>query len=151
MKFEKQLFDHEPDKKISGDCYRTAVGCILGKMPSEVPHFYEFVGDELPTGQEGRDKLRKYLDHLGLYPFQVPFDCDLKNVFHTMKSQNQDLPYLLSGESKSSCNHTVVCKNDSILWDPSKKDAGIIGPCDDGYFWVEVFAFFRNGHEANRD
>jgi hypothetical protein len=33
-------------------------------------------------------------------------------------------------------NHTVVCRGGRIEWDPSMDDAGIVGPCDDGFYWV---------------
>ena len=41
MEFYKQLNEHNPDEGVYGDCYRTAIGCLLNIPPEFVPHFCE--------------------------------------------------------------------------------------------------------------
>jgi hypothetical protein len=33
--------------------------------------------------------------------------------------------------------HVVIALNDAIVWDPALDDSGIVGPADDGYYWIE--------------
>jgi len=42
MKFYKQKYLHDPGNGVIGDCYRTAIGCILEIDPMELPHNWEF-------------------------------------------------------------------------------------------------------------
>jgi len=50
LKYYKQLFKHDPGKKANaGDCYRTALACLLGKPPDNLPYFLEEPYDLLPS------------------------------------------------------------------------------------------------------
>lgn len=42
----KQLYGHNPDQGIFGDCFRTALGCLLNLPPEKVPHFYDGCGPD---------------------------------------------------------------------------------------------------------
>ena len=42
-------------------------------------------------------------------------------------------------------NHTVICQGDRIVWDPSLTDAGIVGPMDNNYWFVEWLARVVSG------
>jgi hypothetical protein len=55
-----------------------------------------------------------------------------------MKAINPGVFYLLGGQSRTDCGHSVVCLDDAIIWDPSLTDAGIVGPMEDGYYWITV-------------
>ena len=54
-----------------------------------------------------------------------------------MSANNPDVYWLLTATSRTGVHHVVVCRNGEIAHDPSQTDAGIVGPCDDGYWWVE--------------
>jgi hypothetical protein len=47
--------------------------------------------------------------------------------------------FLLTGTSRNRCAHTVVACNGDIVCDPSLDDSGIIGPTDDGFYWLTFF------------
>ena len=63
----------------------------------------------------------------------------MPELLQFMAVNNPGLYYLLSGTSRTGCNHTVVALDDQIVWDPSLSDSGIIGPCDDGYYWIKLY------------
>ena len=37
---QKQMFLHDPDNGVWGDCQRTAIACILDRDVEDVPHFF---------------------------------------------------------------------------------------------------------------
>lgn len=133
MLFNKQLFRHLPKQGIIGDCERTAIACLLDLKPEEVPHFGEKYFDDGYMFNKMEDE---FLASMGYARIQIPYCCDLSTFLTTAKLYNPSVYYLLSGQSKTGCNHTVVCCGDLIIWDPSIDDAGIIGPCSDGYYWA---------------
>lgn len=71
MQYHKQLNKRDPENGVFGDCYRTAVACILDKHPSEVIH-------------------------------------------------------------------SVVCYKGKAIHDPHPSDDFLCGPCDDGFWHVEI-------------
>ncbi|MDP3228476.1 MAG: hypothetical protein Q8N13_10945 [Acidovorax sp.] len=136
MQFHKQLFHHKPEEGIYGDCHRTAIACVLDKAPQDVPDF----GVHFNDGKQFESAVKAYLETQNLFPFSIAFPPDLPALLEYMGNINPGVHYLLSGRSKTGVNHSVVCLGNAIIWDPSLTDAGIVGPCDDGYFWVLVLA-----------
>lgn len=139
---QKQLNLHDPDNDIYGDCYRTSIACVLGLSHEEVPHFF----DKGRLGGEAMDMVFKFLEDRGMRRivnlYDVGKDEDLQGLERILLCNGVNNPgsyFLLSGQSKIGCNHTVVCYEDKIVWDPSRQDSGIVGPCDDGYYWLEFF------------
>lgn len=131
----KQLFRHKPEEGVIGDCERTAIGCLLDLPPDQVPHFGEKHWKDSDAFYEMEDA---WLRDRGLYRVKVVFQqgSSLEDVLANQQWMNRGVYYLLGGTSRTGCNHTVVGCGGEIAWDPSIDDAGIIGPCDDGYFWV---------------
>lgn len=129
----KQLFRHKPDEGIYGDCTRTAIACLLDLHPSEVPHEHRKM-----EGLEASKLLNDWLAKRGLRTFAVAYDVAPEQVLKIMAAANPGTYWMMGGASRTGCNHTVVCRDDQIVWDPSQNDSGIIGPCDDGMVWVEV-------------
>jgi hypothetical protein len=126
--FHKQIYRHDPDNGIYGDCYRTAIACLLGVDPLEVPHF-------LDGGRQGGSGMRDagtWLAERGLslikqiHPGSID---DLPRILMTVAGYNTGAHYMLTGRSSSGCNHAVICRNHQIVWDPSIDDVGIVGPC----------------------
>jgi hypothetical protein len=140
MKFNKQLFRHKPEEGIFGDCHRTALACVLDLEPHEVPHFY---GDIDLTPEQQTDAFEAWLNERGLYSIYTLFNGGrLEDVLYTIGAANYRTPgllYLLGGKSRLGTGHTVVCQGGAIIHDPSLDDTGIIGPMDDGFFWITFF------------
>jgi hypothetical protein len=135
MKFHKQLNRHDPDNGVWGDCFRTALACLLDMNPEDVPHFLE--GG--PEPEEFMRRHREWLLEHGYSIFAIGFDAGLEDVMKTMKNVNPGLYYLISGQSVRGINHVCIGLEDKIIHDPMPDGDGIKWPCkEDGYYWVEV-------------
>lgn len=135
MIYNKQLYKHNPPESY-GDCSRTVIACILNLSPSEVPNFSEGLGPN--TGEQQHERTLEWLRTQGYAMYETVFDCDLQTVLNYHRQLNPDIYYMLTGKSKNGTGHVVVCKNDEIVWDPAIDDSGIVGPADDGLYWVSV-------------
>ena len=133
----KQRFRHDPDNGVWGDCHRAAIASVLELALDDVPHF----ADGGVSAEAFNAAVDDFLAQHGLRSISSPFSGDLRDVLHTIGTLNGgDLVYLLGGTSRTGVNHTVVCVGSEIAHDPSLSDSGIVGPCDDGYYWVSYFA-----------
>lgn len=131
----KQLFRHNPAAGTWGDCYRTAVACLLDLAPAEVPHVY----DQGASGEEGMAAMKAFLAARGLVPVTIIYDgaADLQQVLTAREHYDPGVSFLLTGQSRNGTDHVVVARGGKIIWDPSLDDSGIVGPCADGHWWVE--------------
>lgn len=134
--FEKQLYNHEPEKGVYGDCSRTLIANMLGIPRDDVPHFLHDDCDN----KEYRKRLDEYLAKQDLYTYTIAYPGELskEEVMNTQMHLNPGAVYILIGTSATGCNHNVMCKDNFILHDPSQTNSGIVGPCEDGYFYVEL-------------
>lgn len=139
MKPQKQKFLHRPEEGVFGDCYRTAIACLLDKDRDEVPHFYDRLHNQA-VPDDVTNAIRAWLrEHgYGRVVFAFGNSVGLNAVLTMMEALNAGVFWLLSGTSRTGCNHVVVCRGGEIIHDPGLTDPGIIGACDDGYFWAEV-------------
>lgn len=137
MKPVKQLFLHRPEQGIYGDCERAAWATILDLDILDVPHFFEGGC----SANEAVKRQRAFEATLGLYHITLPFcvDAGVEGVLAAMGYNNPNAEYLLVGQSRNGTNHTVVCRGDKIVHDPALDNSGIVGPCDDGWFWITIF------------
>lgn len=136
MRPQKQKNRHNPAEGLIGDCHRTCVAMILDLDREEVPNWAEAAGDDGALFRRlSEDWLRAY----GYATVHIPFTDTWKSVGNYMLRVNPGVYYILGGESRSGVNHSVVAVNDIIAFDPSLSDAGIVAPCNDGYYWVTVF------------
>lgn len=134
MKYHKQLFLHDPENGSYGDCHRTAIACILGLEPEEVPNFAEQFFDDTMGFNKA---FNEWAANRNLAIVDIPYDCSLDRVLEAQEVHSPNSYYLLGGLSKNGTNHTVVCKGGEILHDPAIDNSGIVGPMQpDGYFWV---------------
>jgi hypothetical protein len=120
----KQLHRHDPENDVWGDCFRTAVACLLDEVPSLVPH----VCHGGMTGVESTQRMNDWLvaEHR-LTLVEFPFMGELQDVMGTMEN----------------FNHVVICRSRRIIHDPSLDDSGIVGPCQDSVpnaYWVGILA-----------
>lgn len=146
MKPQKQLLRHKPAEGIFGDCYRTAIAIALDLDAASVPHFM----DSAVSGDEASAKAEAWLNARGMTQLNIlfPGDVPLQKILDSIAAVNQRARpvFLLTGTSRNGCAHVVVACNGDIVCDPAIDDSGIIGPCDDGFYWVTLF-----GHLAATD
>lgn len=133
---QKQANLHKPEEGIYGDCYRTAIACLLDLDRDDVPNWAE---------ESKMDKdifwalQNKWLAEQRLAMFSVGFNFESLKAFQEyMQEYYPTLYYILDGTSKNGTNHSVIGLGGSIHWDPAIDNSGIIGPMDDGNFWVSV-------------
>lgn len=136
MKFHTQEFRHDPSNGSYGDCQRAVIASLLGLEMSEVPNFNE--GG--PDGYEFFERLKNFLVRHNLGMLSIPFDgSDIDIVTqHMLLHYTEGQPYTVSGQSTRGVNHAVIYRGADLLWDPYPDGKGLVGPCTDGYYWVEV-------------
>ena len=140
MHFTKQKFRHDPENGVYGDCFRTALACILDLPCDDVPHFME---DNNPDFDVLWERVDEWLHERNLRLFKVAFDCELQELLDMMGRLNGDIYYFLSGKSKTGVIHTVICYGGQIIHDPSRDNSGIIAPCDeDNVYWVDILTSY---------
>ncbi|MBT2142704.1 MULTISPECIES: hypothetical protein [unclassified Rhodanobacter] len=134
----KQLYRHKPEEGQIGDCFRTSIACLLDLEPAAVPHFG--VSDFDASGRAAKHsqtaEAEAWLAERGLAQVHVAYGGELDDVLAAVGSLNPKAYYLLGGRSRTGVNHAVIGCGNRIAWDPSLTDAGIVGPCSDGLFWV---------------
>lgn len=141
----KQRFRHDPDNGVTGDCHRAAIASVLELSLDEVPH----IMDGMPSAEVAQERNDAFVATLGLVMIDFPFPGGddpvegLRIVLHNMAVCNRDVYYLLGGTSKNGCGHTVVCLNNDIVHDPVIDGSGIVGPMEDGFYWVTFFGTRR--------
>ena len=141
MKIQKQLNRHDPKNGIYGDCHRTAIACVLNMDAVDVPHFMDGLHNE--PGDSAHEAAEQWLNERGIATITMAFDgkTPLSDILSTVANVNtRSRPvYILGGESCNGVNHSVVCCDGEIVCDPSIDNSGIIGPCDDGFYWLTFF------------
>lgn len=103
---------HKPGEGAVGDCYRTAIACLLGAPnPEWVPHFAEpTMGVEHKGGWHMLRLARLWLRPQSLDIGEVYLDCAI----------GLGLPYLLTVKSQTGeWNHTVIARGEQVIHDPS--------------------------------
>lgn len=136
---QKQLNLHDPANGVWGDCYRTAIACLLDLRPEEVPHLNEDTGAGDMADQDR--KMAAWLGERGLTVFSFPMgDAPIDTILTCLDSWNHGQRFMLTGTSTTGCNHVVICKDKAIEWNTSLTGAEIVGPCDDGFWWITVLA-----------
>lgn len=135
MDKHKNLIKHDPDNGQYGDCVRTAIACLLSLRPEQVPHFFSD-GDNPKWDVDVIEFLSPFNLSYFMFPLKLGEDQDHNLILDVMRVNNPDTLYLLYGTSKTGCNHNVICKAGEIIHDPTQGDPGIVGPCDDGLYWI---------------
>lgn len=138
MKFHKQLFLHDPENGVWGDCYRTCIACILNlNSPEEVPHENRDV-----TDVEQWELIDNWLRPRGLLRITIPINGDA-GVEAALASGTywvrNAVPFIFSGASRRGTCHAVVAQDGRIVHDPAWYDASVVGPERSGFMWVEYF------------
>lgn len=128
-----QRIKHDPKNGQWGDCYQTAIACLLDMDPEDVPHFMH--GDS----ENAYKKTSEWLRGRGYNRFTMPyFTYNIQLILDIMKVNNENIYYFIQGKSSVGANHIFIGLNDKIVHDPSGRNETPYGPCDEGYYWVEV-------------
>lgn len=136
---QKQAFLHDPANGLFGDCYRTAVACLLNLQRDEVPHVFH----DGCKGPVADARMNDWLKIKGITQFTMALDgaISLDELLNSVLWANNDkVEYLLCGTSRNNTAHVVVCRGNEIIWDPAIDDSGIVGPAEDGFWWISVIA-----------
>jgi hypothetical protein len=133
-----QLLDHDPENGVIGDCWRTAIGCLLNMPPEDVPHFCDGNWQDGPAVERNT---RAWLATKGYSFVEIPYKDTVENVLAMCAAMYKDVYYIISGRVGDGPNHATIGYGGEILWDPSAngEDAvtqTITNPCDDGYVWL---------------
>lgn len=133
--FQKQKHYHRPEEGEYGDCHRTCLANLMGVDRDSVPNFGEHYGDS----EKFFEAERQWLLSQGLATVQVGYDgsLSLQQVLDTMGALNPGIYYLLGGTSASGVGHSVIGLGNRIVFDPSLNDSGIVGPMEDGRYWIQ--------------
>lgn len=133
----KQKFKHDPANGTWGDCHRTCMAMVLGQDRDSIPNFGELYGQ----GKAFNDTVQAYLAPFGLYEVGLPFgnESTVESIRQLMQNVNPGMPYILAGMSANGTNHSVVIDGARFL-DPSLDGSSIVGPCDDGLYWIYFYA-----------
>lgn len=131
-----QLFRHDPENGIYGDCHRAVIAWVLGRAVESVPHF-AFDGCD---GETFHARIAAFLKPLGLLQFEIPFPAvsDPEDLISRYPLNLPGYSYILGGTSLNGVNHSVGVQNGKIAYDPGIDQPGIVGPCDDGYYWISL-------------
>lgn len=137
MKYHTQILLHDPDRGVQGDCFRTALACLLDLNPRDVPHFW---GDPSRDADEVWREVDAWLtQNHGLRRWTAAYAGDLESLLEALKVQNPGIAFLLCGASPRGTAHQVIACDGKIIHDPHPEGGGLVGPVeDDGYFWVDV-------------
>lgn len=129
-----QLFLHDPENGVYGDCWRATVACLLRLPVEAVPHVCDG-----PDDGKASERMREFLDSQNCALIQIPFtgDLSLEQVLEYVGAASGGMHWCLMGTSRTGCNHVVICKGSEIVHDPSITQSGIVGPSSDGLWWAE--------------
>lgn len=155
MRVQKQLNRHKPSEGIYGDCHRTAIASVLDMDAKDVPHFMDGL-DGQEDAPQAHTAVEAWLNDRGITQITIlfPGDLSISDILMTVKNTNPYSPglvFILGGESRTGVNHSVVCCDGEIVCDPSRDDSGIIGPCNDGYYWLTFFGTLAAVHKPARE
>ena len=138
---QKQLYRHDPDAGVYGDCDRAAVASLLDMAVRRVPHFYDgiWAGTPDPEIEEAHERRRRWLAGRGIRLIQLALSADdLDAMLGSISKSNPGAYFLLVGESRNRTGHTVCCHEGRIIHDPSLDNSGIVGPEPrSGCYWIE--------------
>jgi len=131
MKYHKQQILGD-----NGDCFRTCIACLMDHYVNDVPHFM----DGSTTPEEGYDAAQEWLRGWTLQMVMIPFDGEGESVEEILEYFEALLPTgqkaILTGGTARGSNHCVVIEDGAIIHDPDPQNRGLIGPANDGCYWV---------------
>ena len=136
MKQHKQRLLHKPDEGQQGDCFRTAIACLIDAEPENLPHF--MADPDKPIEQIWQEVDEWLSNTHGLRYLSFPFKAEnLSQWLRTMAQSWPGLRWELAGTSPRGTQHSVIVEAGEIVHDPHPDGGGIVGPGkSDGYYWM---------------
>ena len=137
FKRQLQAFLHDPARGVMGDCYRTALACVLGVDRDLVPHTHADL-----TGQEHLDETGAWLHSQGLRRIVIPVHATTLEEVATIHTRSDGLPLIVTGCGPRHTNHVVVVYGPHDIWCPIlgevAPEVALLGPArPTDYFWAE--------------
>jgi hypothetical protein len=133
MRRLKQEFRHDPAHGVYGDCWRVCYASLLDLDLADVPHFLrDGCSDKI-----GGERIDEWLAGRNLRRLVMPTSGDLNGGMRNLFNLNGLLPFIVTGKGRSGVHHCVVWLGDQIYCDPSPDNIGLVGPCEDGLWWLE--------------
>lgn len=140
FKMHMQLFRHDPNNGVNGDCVRAVIASLLNKENvEEVPHFGEGLdfssSDAVPVFEQ---RIDAYLGTQQVKKFRTAYTCGLDDLYNFVLRDNPGVPIIVEGMSPRGRNHSVIYFNGVLAHDPHPDGGGIIGQMDNGQIHVTV-------------
>lgn len=137
----KQRLTHDPANGVYGDCHRACVASIFDLPLEAVPHFCDGTAQDDEGGEIAKGRERHWLRERGFGVVSIPFPAEtgLAAILNMLSVSMAESHYIVGGRSANGFNHSVIARGGAIVHDPSMNDAGIVGPCDDGHFWIDLY------------
>lgn len=142
----KQLYRHDPDNGVYGDCFRTCIAMVFGLEPDQVPHF---CGSRDENSTWRRD-FEQWIGERGYSYVEIPMqwsDTCFAFVLAQMELTGNDVAIIVDGISPRGTLHSVVVYKGE-LHDPHPDGGGIVAGNED-LLWLRVIAP-RAGQYGNR-
>lgn len=143
----KQTIPHKPDEGLYGDCWRTAIACLLDQDPLTVPHFCNGADKpgDLTWRQDTIDWLR-YNYGVTLFTIPITDDGNLAGVLEGCSVNNPEAYYLVEGESIAG-GHVVIAQGGKIVHDPAGRthDQSLVSGEDGVYFITTLVPVWMQG------
>lgn len=147
MKRFNQLHVHDPDTGEVGDCFRTAIACLIDRNPSTIPNFAEGQGTDQEAVVMARTWLRNH-HGLGLFMFAAGDVTPLADFLAWVERFNGGERWILVCSTREGgAGHALVCEGGKIAWDPAgllpaDPDPGQLFPCgidqNGDRFWLAM-------------
>lgn len=131
-----QLFRHDPDNGVYGDCHRTALACLFDiASPADVPHFMV----DNPSTKVFYEREAAWLLEQGFRSYHFPVQCDnLSAALEYIETFAPGVYCILGGASARGTAHSVIVCGGKLEHDPHPDGGFITGPLD-GHFWIQLF------------
>lgn len=132
---------HDPENGVYGDCHRTAMAMVLGLDRDSLPNF----GEHFRDMDKWKELEQRVCRELGLFPISIAYtsEGEWADINHVIKFVHKWMapgaPFILGGFSPGGTNHSVAVREDGVILDPQGRDVPLVGPCDDGNWWVYLF------------
>lgn len=124
----KQFITHDPENGQFGDCFRTAIACILDTDPLFVPH----AGKNGEAGWvEGCKEVDEWLKSRH-NAYLVSFKWRATEIEEAL----QTVQYHLMGGRSAIGGHYTVGYAGKMVHNPSKNPDAVFGPDEDGCYTV---------------
>lgn len=129
-----QTILHDPENKISGNCFTACVASILECNIDSVPYFTEELF-QLPVGERASEfekRILKWFHKKGYSYIEIPVNFEVLPSW-TEYMQKRETYHIIVGESPrfSGGYHACVGKYGEIIFDPHPSHKGLNGPTNE--------------------